>query len=382
MEIAVIGSGAMGSGIAQVFLASGVRVTLYDVNESVLNKARERIEKGLRKRGQEAHLKNLKLVTRLEDLEGADMAVEAAPERLEIKQAIFSRLDQILPPPRVLATNTSSIKIEFLAWACANPERVAGMHFFNPVPLMRFVEVISGPATNEETLKTILAQAKRLGKEAVVTQDSPGFLVNRIMVPFGLEALALLETERLRPDVVDEAMRKLGHFRMGPFELMDFIGLDVDLEINRILFHGFHKTPRFRTSETHERLVAVKKLGRKSGEGFYRYNAQGKVGVNAEFESMRLLNENEGEKILIRIMAVVINEAFLVLEEGLAEDWQIDQAFVIGCNWPQGPFGFFQALKPANVLDVMRELNHRNPKRYPIASSLLFRAQRSYTLVK
>jgi 3-hydroxybutyryl-CoA dehydrogenase len=279
--IGVVGAGQMGTGISQVCLTATLPVILNDVSEAALARARAGIEKGLgilvRKEklspdDRDRALAALTLTTRLEDLAGADFAVEAAPESASLKLELFRKLDGILPRDRILASNTSSISITRIAAATSRPEKVIGMHFMNPVPLLKLVEVIRGLRTSDETFEATLALARRLGKEPVPANDSPGFVANRILMPMINEAAYCLMEGVAGREAIDQVMKLGMNHPLGPLALADLIGLDVCLAIMNVLHEGFSDS-KYRPCPLLRKMVAAGHLGRKTGRGFYEYNA-------------------------------------------------------------------------------------------------------------
>src|SRR3954451_23580840 len=276
--IGVVGAGTMGSGIAQLGALAGARTLLFDADGDAVERALERIpaplERGAEKRRWSAEeagsaSERLEGAGSLEDLAECELIVEAAPESLEIKRELFGELSRIAPEA-VLASNTSSIPITSIAPAAADPGRVVGMHFFNPAPLMRLVELIAGLESSEEALAVARAAGEAMGRRVIAAADVPGFLVTRANRPFGLEALRLLQERVADVETIDAIVRAAG-FRMGPFELQDLVGIDVGYEVSLSFHELSFGEPRWRPSLLSARMVAAGRLGRKSGRGWYEY---------------------------------------------------------------------------------------------------------------
>lgn len=272
VQVGVVGAGTMGSGIAQALLQAGIPVTLYDISPEILERARSNIEKHLRRKGQEANLRRLDLTSELENLCNARIVIEAAPEDLDLKVDLFKKLDSLCPPPAIVATNTSTLPVTAIAAASAFPERVAGMHFFNPAPVLPLVEVVRGAQSSGETVQSLVQLAEKLGKTAVVVRDTPGFIVNRIARPFYGEALRLLGENAATHEQIDRIVRLGGGFRMGPFQLMDLIGIDVNFSATRSMYEQTFGEDRYRPHQIQAQMVQQNTLGRKTGRGFYSYS--------------------------------------------------------------------------------------------------------------
>lgn len=277
--VAVIGAGTMGAGIAQATLLGGYRVTLYDISHDLLEKAADHIhaliERGIelgkvQREAAATARRGLTLTTAWHDVAAADLVIEAVPEKLALKQDIFARLDSLLAPRAILASNTSSLSINALAGVTNHPERVVGLHFFNPAHIMRLVELIRAEDTGAATVAAAEAFVGSLGKIAVHCQDTPAFIVNRVARPFYGEALRLLGEGAAEVETIDRLAKSLG-FRMGPFELIDLIGCDVNYDVTRAVYEAYYHEPRYRPHPLQRRMVESGRLGRKSGRGFYKY---------------------------------------------------------------------------------------------------------------
>lgn len=278
--VGVVGAGTMGAGIAQAAALAGYGVILYDVSQDLLEKAIDHIyaliDKGValgkvEEAAARAAREALRATTTLHDMAEAGLIVEAVPEKLALKQEIFSRLDALTARETILASNTSSLSITALAGATNHPERVIGLHFFNPAHIMRLVEIIRGEDTSDETVAAADAFVGRLGKQAVHCQDTPAFVVNRVARPFYGEAFRLLGEGAADVATIDRLMRSIG-FRMGPFELIDLIGCDVNYDVTRAVYEAYFQEPRYRPHPIQQRMVESGRLGRKSGRGFYSYD--------------------------------------------------------------------------------------------------------------
>lgn len=274
VRLGVVGAGTMGRGIALTALYAGMPVTLFDVAAGMLDGARTYVEGHLARKEKSSHLQHLSLTNELGDLRKANLVIEAIPEVLPLKQDLFARLDEICPAPAVLATNTSTLAVTAIAAAAKNPQRVAGMHFFNPAPVMQLVEVVRAAQSSPETIQSLVTLAERLGKTPVVVRDTPGFIVNRVARPFYGEALRLLGEGVATHEEIDQIVRLGGGFKMGPFQLMDLIGIDVNLAATQSLYEQTFGEPRYRPHHIQAQMVQEKALGRKSGRGFYTYDTE------------------------------------------------------------------------------------------------------------
>ena len=280
-KIAVLGAGTMGAGIAQVAAQAGFDTLLYDIKQEFIDTGLGRIRgflKGSRERGklsveqEQQILDRLRSTTRLEECQGSELVIEAAPEKLELKRDIFKQLDSICGPETLLASNTSSFNVTAIAASTQHQERVLGLHFFNPPPLMSLVEVVQGDRTSPATIDKATDLMRRMGKTPARAKDTPGFIVNRIARPFYNEALRILGDGDASVEIIDRVMKDAGNFRMGPFELMDLIGNDINFAATDSLYQSFFHDPRFRPSPIQQRMVMGGNLGRKTGRGFYVYD--------------------------------------------------------------------------------------------------------------
>jgi 3-hydroxybutyryl-CoA dehydrogenase len=280
-RIGIIGVGLMGAGIAQVCARAGYDTLVREINDELLAKGLDRIETSMQsavQRGkltladQEAARSRVRRTTRLEDFADRDLVIEAAIEDVHLKKDLFAQLDQICPPHAILTSNTSSIPIIQLAAATQRPDRVLGMHFFNPVPTMQLVELVRTLTTSDEALETVRAVGERLGKRMIVSKDRAGFIVNYLLMPYMLDAVRMLEQGFASKEDIDLGMMLGTSYPMGPFTLADFVGLDTAVHIADVLFEAF-KEPRFAAPTLLRQMVAAGWLGRKSGRGFYHYQA-------------------------------------------------------------------------------------------------------------
>ena len=348
----------MGSGIAQVAATANCNVKLFDMNADALAKADKKLRKILARlvekgRIDEAkktsNLENITHITDLNEIADANLVIEAIVENLEIKQSVFKNIESIVSTNCILASNTSSLSIASIAAACKVPERVVGIHFFNPAPLMKLVEII--PAV--QTAEIVLAQAKSIidswGKLTVLAKDTPGFIVNRVARPFYGEALRILEENVATAATIDWAMTEIGGFKMGPFTLMDYIGHDVNYTVTETVFKAFYYDDRYKPSFTQKRLAEAGYLGRKTGKGFYDYSENApKPEPNKD--------EELGKYIVNRIVMMLINEAADALFLNIATRDDIDTAMTKGVNYPKGLLKWADELGIQNVvvrLDAM-----------------------------
>lgn len=356
-KIAVAGAGAMGSGIAQVAASAGHEVLLYDLNPEMPEKAIRTIAAGLAKleeKGKIAKGKGLEIVSRIKatpepgSLRGSDLFIEAIVENSEAKANLFSAIGRIIPGA-ILATNTSSLSVTQIAAACPDPSNAIGLHFFNPATLMPLVEVIPAAQTREQLPFAMTELMRAWGKTPVLAKDSPGFIVNRVARPFYGEALRIYEEGIAGIADIDWAMKEIGGFRMGPFELMDFIGNDVNYAVTESVFRSFYFDPRYKPSLIQLRQVLAGWLGRKSGRGYYDYT---EGAINPQSAN----NAEQGAVIVQRILAMLINEAADALYLGIASKEDLDLAMTRGVNYPKGLLAWADEQGVSHWVCVLDEL--------------------------
>jgi 3-hydroxybutyryl-CoA dehydrogenase len=368
VDFAVVGAGTMGAGIAESAALAGMSVAMIDVQEEALERGMHTIEQDLARRARKGRISEderrdvigrVRTATSVEVCSGAPLVVEAVIEDEEVKWQVFTDLEGVVGEETVLATNTSSLSVAGIAAATERPGRVVGMHFFNPVPAMRLVEVVAGPSTNPEALSRAEEVAEKLGKTPVRVSDTPGFIVNRVARPFYLEALRIVESGA-DPGKVDARIREAG-FRMGPLQLADLIGHDINLSVSESLFERYYYPPRFRPSYLQRSMVEAGDLGRKSGRGFYDYT---------ENASTRNDGENPPDNVALRVISCIINEAYLALSEGVATAEDIDRAMKLGANYPKGPFEWTEEIDPNRILQTLDSLRTTHGEAYLAAPTL------------
>ena len=355
--IGVAGSGAMGGGIALVAATAGHNVIVYDNNLAALKKAEANLASSLGKLLEKQKITSAqrdqiiashKFTDRLSELSACALVLEAIVENLEIKKSLFGELEKTCSDTCVLATNTSSLSVTSIAAACSNPSRVIGIHFFNPATLMPLVEIIPGIATQKNITGHCNELIQSWGKTTVVAKDTPGFIVNRVARPFYSEALRIYEEGIADMATIDKAMKDAG-FRMGPFELMDLIGHDVNYVVTETVWKQFYFDPRFKPALSQKRLLEAGFLGRKRGRGFYNY---------ATGEPLPLASPDAelSSKIVLRILCMLINEAADTLYLNIASREDIDLAMTKGVNYPKGLLKWADEIGIEKIVELLSEL--------------------------
>lgn len=357
-QVGIIGGGAMGSGIAQIAATAGCKVILFDTKPEALELSKEKLTKIMIRLVEKEKLNlteanaiksNITYTDNLKAIAKSDLIIEAIVENLDIKKSVFSAVEKIVSRECIIASNTSSLSITSIAAACKNPERVIGIHFFNPAPLMPLVEIIPALQTTEQVAKDARLLIDSWGKITVLAKDTPGFIVNRVARPFYGEAIRIFEEGIADVATVDWAMKELGEFRMGPFELTDYIGHDVNFVVTETVFKAFYYDPRFKPSFSQKRLVEAGRLGRKSGHGFYDYSENA---LKPEPRKDLVL----GKQIVTRILAMLINEAADALFLNIASAKDLDLAMTKGVNYPKGLLAWADEIGLDVVLKQLEEL--------------------------
>ncbi|MGZ4744434.1 MAG: 3-hydroxyacyl-CoA dehydrogenase NAD-binding domain-containing protein [Oryzihumus sp.] len=380
--VAVVGAGAMGSGIAQVAAQAGHPVHLVDAVDGAAAAARDRLAATLQRladRGKTTQdhaasaTANLHVVDRPADLPACTLVIEAVREDLADKRALFAELAAHQPADTLLATNTSSLDVSAIAAGLDHPGRVLGLHFFNPPPLMRLVEVVHGEATDEDTLARATELVRAWGKTPVRCTSTPGFIVNRVARPFYGEAQRMVEAGVANPATIDLALREHAGFRMGPMELTDLIGQDVNLAVGTSVWEQTGRDPRYEPTGYQRRLVAEGRLGRKSGRGVFRYDASGQPLDAAPDEALahQLATGPVVTNPVARTVAMLVNEALDLVDRGEATAEDVDTAMRLGTNYPKGPVAWGHEVGLDVIADQLRELDAAFPGgRYRLSPAL------------
>jgi 3-hydroxybutyryl-CoA dehydrogenase len=359
-KIGIVGSGAMGSGIAQVAASNNYKTIVFDTNTDAIERAKKNLKTTLlmlveKQKISELNAKeiseNITFSNSINDLKDCNLIIEAIIENLGVKQSVFKELENLVSTSCVLASNTSSLSITSIASACNLPERVIGIHFFNPATLMPLVEIIPGLATDINIAEHCKKLINAWGKVTVMAKDTPGFIVNRVARPFYSEALRIYEEQIADIATIDWAMKEFGGFKMGPFELMDLIGHDVNYVVTETVWTQFYFDPRFKPSLSQKRLLEAKFLGKKTGKGFYDYK-------EGAIQPLANKDETLGKYILNRIICMLINEACDTTYLGIASVSDVDLAMTKGVNYPKGLLKWADEIGLAKVEETLSDLNN------------------------
>jgi 3-hydroxybutyryl-CoA dehydrogenase len=387
-RIGVVGAGTMGSGIAQLACLGGYETLIQDPDPAALEAGAERVVESLGKGVKremwsadeaEAAGGRLSAVAEIGGLAECDLVIEAAPEDLGLKRKLFAALAEACGPDAILASNTSSLPVTAIGADTPGPERVVGMHFFNPPALMKLVEVVATAVSSEEALEATTEVGRRMGRTPIRAKDSPGFVANRLARPYSLESLRILATGVADAPTIDRALRLGGGFRMGPFELIDLIGLDVNLSVARSFYSQGGEPERWRPSEIQERMVGEGLRGRKNGRGFYSYGDDSHreddpdLGIAAPTLDPDELAKMgpEAVEIVPRLVAQIVNEAAFALEERVGSPEDMDTAMKLGFNWPLGPIEFTELIGAGRAVELLEALRAEHGDAYMPADALL-----------
>ncbi|MGE6396625.1 3-hydroxyacyl-CoA dehydrogenase NAD-binding domain-containing protein [Chryseobacterium scophthalmum] len=358
MNVGIIGAGTMGIGIAQVAATNGCKVWVYDANAKQVETATVGLEKTLTKLVDKQKisaekmteiLANISIATELKDFKDCELVIEAIIENKEIKNKVFTELEKHVSESCVIGSNTSSISITSLSAELKKPERFIGIHFFNPAPLMPLVEVIPSLLTEKSLAEKIYNLMKNWGKTPVIAKDIPGFIVNRIARPYYGEGLRIVEENIATLEQVDEAMKTIGNFKMGPFELMDLIGVDVNFSVTKTVYNEYFYDPKYKPSLLQQRMSEAKLHGRKTGKGFYDYSEGAEKPVAQKDETLY-------QQIFLRIISMLINEAVEAKRLGVANDEDLELAMQKGVNYPKGLLAWGKEIGYAKISETLQSL--------------------------
>ncbi|WP_276966532.1 3-hydroxyacyl-CoA dehydrogenase NAD-binding domain-containing protein [Chryseobacterium sp.] len=356
--VGIIGAGTMGIGIAQVAATNGCKVWVYDANAKQVETATVGLEKTLTKLVDKQKisaekmteiLANISIATELKDFKDCELIIEAIIENKDIKTKVFTELENYVSESCVLSSNTSSISITSLGAELKKPERFIGIHFFNPAPLMPLVEVIPSLLTEKTLPEKIYNLMKEWGKTPVIAKDIPGFIVNRIARPYYGEGLRIVEENIATPEQVDEAMKTLGNFKMGPFELMDLIGVDVNFAVTTTVYKDYFYDPKYKPSLLQQRMSEAKLHGRKTGKGFYDYSEGAEKPLAVKDDALY-------QQIFLRIISMLINEAVEAKRLGVANDEDIELAMQKGVNYPKGLLSWGKEIGYGKISETLQNL--------------------------
>ena len=356
IKVSVIGAGTMGAGIAQIAATKGHNVCLYDAFDGAIENSKKKLNKILdrliekeriSKDDKDNILSKINFTKEIKDIKESQLVIEAIIEDLKVKKNTFKEIEKLVDEDCIIASNTSSLSIASIASSCQKAERVLGIHFFNPAPLMPLVEIIPAVQTSKETTKNAKSIIDSWEKIPVITKDTPGFIVNRVARPFYGEAIRIYEEGIADFATIDWSLKEIGGFRMGPFELMDYIGNDINYTVTETVFKAFYYDPRYKPSFTQKRMMEAGYLGRKSTRGYYDYS----IDMPKPNQDREL-----GKKILWRILSMLINEAADALFLKIASKEDIDLAMTKGVNYPKGLLAWADEIGINNVLNELQNL--------------------------
>ena len=357
MNISIIGSGTMGIGIAHLTAQKNYKIILYDYSAKALKRGKNNlldlleklVKKGkYTKKESNKIINNIIFTENLNKVKKSNLVIEAIIEDLKMKQEVFSKIEELVTPDCILASNTSSLSISSIASACKISSRVIGMHFFNPANLMPLVEIIPSVQTSKDTIEKTKKILLGMDKTIVLAKDTPGFIVNRVARPFYGESLRIYEEGIANFETIDWALKEIGGFKMGPFELMDYIGNDINYTVTQTVFKEFYYDPRYKPSFTQKRLMEAGYLGRKSGRGYYDYTNE----ISKEINQNRKL----AKSIVLRVLSMLINEAADALFLKIASKKDIDLAMTKGVNYPKGLLKWADEIGIPNILKILEDL--------------------------
>jgi len=358
MNVGIIGAGTMGIGIAQVAATNGCKVWVYDANPKQVETATVGLEKTLTRLVDKQKisaekmteiLANISIATEMKDFKDCELVIEAIIENKEIKTKVFTELEKHVSESCVIGSNTSSISITSLGAELQKPGRFIGIHFFNPAPLMPLVEVIPSLLTEKSLAEKICSLMKDWGKTPVVAKDIPGFIVNRIARPYYGEALRIVEENIATIEQVDDAMKTIGNFKMGPFELMDLIGVDVNFSVTTTVYKEYFYDPKYKPSLLQQRMSEAKLHGRKTGKGFYNYSEDAQNPVAEKNDALY-------QQIFLRIISMLINEAVEAKRLGVASDEDLELAMQKGVNYPKGLLAWGKEIGYSKISETLQNL--------------------------
>ena len=369
-KIGIIGAGAMGTGIAQVAATAGCEVLVYDTQEAAQIRSRNSLQKILNRQVEKGRMIDQEVkalmgriyyIKDLETLADCDMVIEAIVENMKVKQQVFGSLEAVVSDRCILASNTSSLSITEIAASCNLPQRVMGIHFFNPAPLMKLVEIIPAMQSDTDLVTTAQKTIDGWGKYTVRAKDTPGFIVNKVARPFYSEAIKMYEEGIADPATIDWALTELGGFRMGPFTLTDYIGHDVNYKVTESVWKAFYYDGRYKPSFAQKKLVEAGYLGRKAEKGWYDY------GPNAVKPTPNKDSEL-GNTILHRVLAMLINEAADTVYLGICSEADVETAMTKGVNYPKGLLAWGKEIGYGKVVDLLDSLYNRyHEERYRVS---------------